>query len=161
MIKELSIFRYLHIVRLLKTNLNIYFIFMIIIPAIILLLTILIIYLCIMIKKDRLNIMWPISILRFCLPIISISLFGQIFVFFMTLFDCQDGHSYVSPKLPCKSGNVLLYFYPFIIIIMILLFIIAFITNALYYKSLFLISKSDVLKKTNSIPDIVFYSPKL
>ena len=145
---ELSIFRYLHIVRLLKTNLNIYFIFMIIIPAIILLLTILIIYLCIMIKKDRLNIMWPISILRFCLPIISISLFGQIFVFFMTLFDCQDGHSYVSPKLPCKSANVLLYFSPFI-------------TNALYYKSLFLLSKSDVLKKTNSIPDIVFYSPKL
>ena len=133
---------------------------MIIIPLIILILVILIIYLCIMIKKDRLNTIWPISILRFCLPIFSISLFGHIFIFLVTLFDCQDGHSYASSKLPCRSG-VLLYFSPFIILTMILLVFIAFITNTLYYRSLFHVCKSDVLKKTNSIPDIVFLFTKI
>ena len=134
---------------------------MIIIPIIILILTILIIYLCIAIKKERLNRMWPISILRFFLPICSTGFFGQILIFLVALFDCDDGHSYISSKLPCRSGKVYLYFSPFIIISIALLFFIAFITNNLYYKSLFLISESDVLKKTNSIPDIIFLFTKI
>ena len=40
-------------------------------------------------------------------------------------------------------------------------FILALITNTLYYRSLFIRSQSDVLKKTNSIPDICLLCTKV
>ena len=114
------------------------------------------------IKKNKLKFMWPIIIiLRFCLPIISIGFFGQIFLFLTTLFDCQNGHSYISEELKCRTGDWFIYHSPFIAIAMCLHLILALLTNTLYYKSLFILSKSDILQKTNSIPDISLLFTKL
>ena len=132
-----------------------------IIPFLIYLSTIIIIYFIYRIKKKMLTINWPIMILRIYLPICSIGLFGQIFLFLMTLFDCQDGHSYISTELACRTGDWFIYHSPFVIIALIFHILLALLTNSLYYKSLFILSKSDVLVKTNSIPDIIFLFTKI
>ena len=132
-----------------------------IIPFLIYLSTIIIIYLIYRIKKKKLTINWPLLILRVCLPIFSIGLFGQIFLFLMTLFDCQDGHSYVSSELVCRTGDWFIYHSPFVIIAMIFHILLALLTNSLYYKSLFILSKSDVLVKTNSLSDTIFLLTKI
>ena len=46
---------------------------------------------------------------------------------------------------------------PFVVLAIILHIIISFITNTLYYRSIFIVTKSDVLKKTNSFPDIILF----
>ena len=132
-----------------------------IIPFFIYLSTIIIIYFIYRIKKKKVTINWPILILRIYLPIFSFGLFGQIFLFLMTLFDCQDGHSYVSTELVCRTGDWFIYHSPFVIIALIFHISLALLTNSLYYKSLFIKSKSDVLVKTNSIPDITFLFTKI
>ena len=127
---------------------------MTIIPIIIVILTLLIIFLCYMIYKNKLKIMWPILILRYCLPIFTIGFFGQNFLFLGTIFECENGKSYVSRYIPCRTGKnylVQAYVNSFV---MILYFLLALITNTLYYRTLFIKSNSDVLKKINSIPDV-------
>ena len=132
-----------------------------IIPFLIYLSIILIIYFIYRIKKKKYIINWLILILRIYLPICSKGLFGQIFLFLMTLFDCQDGHSYVSTELACRTGDWYIYHSPFVIMALIFHILLALLTNSLYYKSLFILSKSDVLVKTNSIPDIIFLFTKI
>ena len=83
-------------------------------PLIIYLLTILIIYSSYTIGKNKKKIMWTIPILRICLPIISIGLYGQIFLFLLTLFDCNNGKSYVAPEKNCKTGTNYIVHSPFV-----------------------------------------------
>ena len=142
-----------HITPLLKNHIDIYFLFMKLIPIIIFLITILMLYSFFNIHKNK-KVIWPISILRILLPLFCVGFYGQIFVFFSTLFDCQNGKMYVSTKLNCRTGNNFLFHSVFVFIAMFFLFIISLITNSLYYKSLFNPCKSDVLKKTNSLPDV-------
>ena len=95
----------------------------------------------------KLKYKWPIIILRIGLPNVSLGFFGPIFLCLSTLFDCQDGHTYISTELKCRQGNWYIIHLPLVIIAMVFHFIIALITNLLYYKSIFDFSKSDVLKK--------------
>ena len=130
------------------------------IPCIFFILTIIIIILVYQIKKKIMVFKWLIIILRIILPIISFVFFGPILVFFSTFFDCQDGHAYVSVELKCRTGNLYYLHLPFVVIAIFFHFIIALITNTLYYKSIFHMSRSDALKKTNSIPDIFLFFTK-
>ena len=113
-----------------------------------------------MIIKNKLKIIWPIIILRCFLPILCFGFFGQIVLFLFTLFDCQNGKSYVSSRMSCRTGYAYLFIKPFNIVSILLLFPLSLITNTLYYKTLFVQSKSDALKKTNSIPDIILLFTK-
>jgi len=110
-------------------------------------------------KLPRLNFI--ISFLRFILPIMSFGFFGQIFLLLTTFFDCQNGNSYVSAKLKCRTGNWFTYFFPFIVLAIILHISIALLTNLLYFKSIFIPSTSDILQKTSSIPDISLIIAKI
>ena len=139
----------------------IYFVFLVIISFFIYFLIILVIYSIFKIKKNNLKVIWPISVLRFCLPICCIGFFGQIALILTTLFNCTNGHAYISEYLPCREGSLFIYFSPFIFIAIFFHFILSLITNILYYKSLFIKDKSDILKKTNSIPDIIFLFTKI
>ena len=125
-----------------------------VIPLLIYLLTGLILFLAFRIKKNKLRMTWLLEILRFFLPIITKGLFGQIFLLLITLFECRNGHSYVSEDLVCREGKWFYYHFPFVLIAMILHIIISFLSNALFYKSIFILSDSDVLKETNSLTDI-------
>ena len=132
-----------------------------IIPFIIFLLIVFIIVLSYKIKKNTLTMIWPIIILRIILPIFSFGLFGQIFLFLATLFDCQNGYTYVSEKLQCRTGDLYLYHSYFVFFAIIFHILVGFVTNAIYFKSLFTITKSDVLQKTNSFSDISLLITKI
>ena len=121
---------------------------------------VLIIIMVIVITK-KIKLFWPIIILRYLLPFFSITFFGQSFLTLVTIFDCDGGHSYVSEDIKCKSGAFYLSIMPFIIIAIIFLFLISFITNLLYFRPVFIKSKSDILKKENTFPDIVFLFTKI
>ena len=102
---------------------------------------------------------WPIKYLQYVLPIISFGFYGQIFLLFTTAFYCRKEESPTSPYLQCRDtwfNN-----FKFMVgIAMVLHFIIAFITNTLYYHPTFIKCKTDLLQKTNSFPDVVFLCRK-
>ena len=149
--------RIIHLSSVLRTSEIIYYLYMKLFPLIIYLLTILIIYSSYTIGKNKKKIMWTIPILRICLPIISIGLYGQIFLFLLTLFDCNNGKSYVAPEKNCKTGTNYIAHSPFVSLAISLHIILSFLTNSLYYRSVFTPNISDVLKKTNSLQDVVLF----
>ena len=108
-----------------------------------------------------LKIFWPIKLLRYLLPFFSITFFGQTFLTLVTVFDCTGGHSYVSEDKKCRTGSLYLFIMPLIIISIIFLFLISIITNLLYFRPVFIKCNSDILKKENSYPDIVFLFTKI
>ena len=146
---------------ILKNNIQIYFILVNIIIVLIYALTILLIVMSYKIKNKQLNNIWAISILQFCLPFFSVCFFGQSFLLLTTIFDCQNGFAYVSQNLKCRTGMWFSINAPLAGIAIILHLFLALITNALYYKSTFVKNGSDVLKKTNCIPDVVLLFTKI
>ena len=145
----------------LKNNIQIYFILVNIVVALIYLMTILVIIMSYRIKNKKFNILWPISLLKFCLPFFSVCFFGQIFLLLTTIFDCQNGFAYVSKELICRTGFWFIIDAPLSAIAMALLALIALITNNLYYKSSFVRDGSDILKKTNCRPDVILLFTKI
>ena len=105
--------------------------------------------------------MWPIYILRYSLPLFCFGFFGQIFLMFTTIFYCRKSESSTSPYLKCRPGHWFNNIKPIAGIAMFLHFFIAFITNSLYYKPIFMKSNCDLLKKSNSLPDIIFLFTKM
>ena len=132
-----------------------------IIPGVIIILTGLMIYTLYLIHKKKFNIRWPIAIFRLFFPLFSYGLFGPTFLFLVTLFYCQEGHSYVSTELKCREGSLFIYHLPFVILAIIFLCVISYLTNTLYYVHLFFTNHSDLLKKLNTIPDIVLLITKI
>ena len=102
-----------------------------------------------------------IKILRVLLPLISYFLFGQFFSFFISLFYCKKDDTFESPYLRCLTGLWIYSLAPTAIIAMIFQIIIGLITNSLYYKPIFNKSSSDILKKTNTLPEIVYMFTKI
>ena len=145
----------------LKNNIQIYFILVNVIIALIYLITILVIIMSYRIKNKQFNILWPISILKFSLPFFSVCFFGQIFLLLTTIFDCQNGFAYVSKELICRTGIWFMIDAPLCAIAMVLHALIALITNNLYYKSSFVKGGSDILKKTNCLPDVILLFTKI
>ena len=113
------------------------------------------------IKNKKLNILWPISILKFSLTFMSYTIFSQSFITLLKIFCCKNGVSYVDSSLTCPKGFWLYVVGTITLIGIIFQIIIGLITSALYFKPIFIISGSDVLKKTNSFPDIIFIITKI
>ena len=109
------------------------------------------------IKRKKLNVLWPINILKFLLPFFSYVFFSQSFLLFMTAIICVDNQSFINPYIECHSIFILKMLIPFAAQGMALQVIIGIITNILYFKLVFIKTGSDVLKKTNSSPDVVFF----
>ena len=144
----------------LKNSIIIYFIIVNIVIILIYILTILIIIMSYKIKKKK-YYYFLLTILKVCLPFFSICFFGQFFLLLTTIFDCQNGFSYVSKELVCRSGIWFTIDAPLAGIAMVLLIILSLITNILYYKSSFLKNGSDILKKTNCYPDVMLLLTKI
>ena len=141
---------------LIKNNVRIYFIFICFILLINYANAIIMLIMAIRIKNKKLNILWTISFLKFTIPFMSFTFFGQCFLSLSTIFTCQEGHSYISSNLKCRSGIWFYLFGSFTGVGLILQSIIALITSSLYFKPIFINSGSDLLKKTNSFPDTIF-----
>ena len=113
------------------------------------------------IRKKILNILWPIPMLKFCLPFLSNTVFGQCFVILSTVYQCNGEFSYISSSLKCQSGIWFTILAPITGFMLIFICIIALINNSLYFKPLFINSNSDILKKTDSLPDNIFLMTKV
>ena len=148
-------------IPVLKNHIQIYFILLNLIIAIIYFMAILIIIMSYKIRNGKMKILWPILFLKFCLPIFSELFYGQIFLLLTTIFDCQDGFSYVSQDLVCRSGQWFSIETPLTIIAIILHAVMALMKNTLYYKSIYVQKGSDVLKKTNCNCDLAFLITKI
>ena len=123
--------------------------------------TILVLIMAFRIKNNKLNILWPISILKYSLPFFSFIFFSQYFLLLATIFDCKDGFSYVSQTLKCRTGGWFSILGPTSGIALFLHSIISIITNFLYFKPIFIKNGSDLLKKIDPMPDIILIITKL
>ena len=113
------------------------------------------------IKMKKNKILWPIIILRLTLPLFCFGFYGQIFLMFTTIFYCRKSESTTSPYLKCRPGHWFNNIKPIGGIALFLHFLISLITNTLYYKPIFIRCNSDVLKKSNSFPDIILLFTKM
>ena len=157
----LNIFKYIHFTPLLIDKISIYFSIVGIIIIINYLITIIIFIMAFRIKNNKLNILWPLYLLRFCLPFLSFTFFSQSFLLLSTIFDCKEGFSYVSTTLKCRTGTWFTVFGPLSGSTLFLQSCNAIITNSLYFKPIFYNRDSDLLKKTNTFPDFIFIMTKI
>ena len=111
-------------------------------------------------KKKK--IVWPISILKYCLPIFFITFFGQTFLLIISLFECRDGKTYYDSERLCKNGNYYFILGIVSILALIIQIFFSFITVSLYYQNDFIINNNDgVLKKRSSKSELVLLLCKI
>ena len=156
-----NIFKYIHFTPLLIDKISIYFTTVGIIVLINYIITIIIIVMAFRIKNNKLNILWPLYILKFFLPFLSFTFFSQSFLLLSTIFDCKEGFSYVSTTMKCRSGTWFAVFGPLSGTALFLQSFNAIITNSLYFKPIFYNRGSDLLKKTSSFPDFISIMTKI
>ena len=98
--------------------------------------------------------------MRYTLPILSFGFYGQIYLLFTSVFYCRKDETPTSPYLKCRDTwfNKMK---PLVGLAMGLHFLISFITNTLYYQPTFIKCKTDLLQKSNSVPDVVFLFSKV
>ena len=117
------------------------------------------------ILNDKNNkIIWPVNILKFCLPIFFITFFGQTLLLIISLFECRDGKTYYDSESNCREGIFFYILTIFSILILIIQFFFAFLTSSMYYKSDFINfnkNEENVLRKRNSYSEIVFLLCKI
>ena len=116
---------------------------------------------CFRLKKGKLDLLWPIYILKYCLPIICCTFFGQIFLLSVSVFECRNGKTYFDENIDCKSGNWFYFDAPISIIAMIIQIFLSYLTISMSYQADFIIEGNDLLKKRSSIPDIIFLFCKI
>ena len=104
-----------------------------------------------------------ISFFSFSLPLICFTFYGQIFGLLISILICDDtkGKSLIDPSLECHTGNWFYVDLVFGIICLCLLTCVSFITILVFYRPNFFLEENDVLKKTNSIPDLIFFINKI
>ena len=131
----------------------------------ILLLAIAMIIMSYRIKRKKLNILWPIKLFKFLLPFFSYVFFSQSYLLFISAIICVDNGrfkgSFINPYIKCHSIFIFKLLIPFAVQGIVLQVFIGIITNILYFKPVFIKTGSDLLKKSNSYPDIVFIISKI
>ena len=128
---------------LLKNNTKIYFTAISIIIGIDYIIAILLLIVSFRIKKDKLNILWPVTILKYCLPFFSFSLFSQSFLLKLTIFDCKNGSAFVNEDIKCRTGLWFAFLSPLTFLALLFHASYTIITNLLYYKPKFINYGSD------------------
>ena len=113
-------------------------------------------------KSNNYRILWPIYILKYSLPILFISFFGQTFLLIISLFNCQNGKNYYNSKISCKDDVSFYSITPLAIIGLIIQTLLSFITVSMYYQQDYINKNiNGVLTKSNSFSDIVFHICKI
>ena len=116
---------------------------------------------CLRFKDGKYNILWPVYILRYALPIISMTFFGQIFIMLMSIFKCLSGQLYYLSYTKCET-NSLYYITLFITCIGIILqLVLSYITVSLYYHADFVNESGSILKKNNPLSEIMLLLNKI
>ena len=163
LLKKISdILYYVHLIVFFDNDRNIflsiiyiYFIFLIFIAA-------LFIIMCLRFMVGKYNILWPINILRYALPIICITFFGQLFLILLSIFKCiYDNKLYYAADVECQIGSWYYITCPICCIGIILQIILSYITISLYYQADFICENANVLKKNNPLTELIFMFNKI
>ena len=102
-----------------------------------------------------------ISFLKLVLQLVCFTFFGQIFELLIVVFICENNVSIIDNTLECRKGTWF-YFDGILCIICLLLLIYFSISSiSIFYKPNFIIEENDVLKKTSSTPELVFFANKI
>ena len=103
---------------------------------------------------------WLVSILTFIIPGISSQFFGQIFYSLLTIFYCnyETNSSFFSRTEECRVGMWFNVESVLCIIAIILVFLIAYVTNNVFYIPMCLKGKN---KKIHSLNDVIFLFTKI
>ena len=121
MIQEIKgVLSYIHIIGFFKGDYKLFFIILYFYLGFIIFILILFLIMTIRLKKGKYNILWPISILKYCLPIICITFFGQIFLLLISTFSCKNGKSYFDSTMNCKQGGLYYICVPTTLIVILL-----------------------------------------
>ena len=102
------------------------------------------------------------TIMRYVLPTISLSFFGQIFESLLLIYICDetiDKDKYNSFECPNKSLFYLLSVLSAFGILFLV--VISYITISVYYKPAFLRDKNNSLSKMDAFPNLVFFVNKI
>ena len=158
-----EIFQYIQFVPLILGN---KIIFLLVLNLVLVILFIFIIILIILNIKDKSKIRFYdkyIFFLQLATQLICYTFFSQIFGLLITIFMCDFSNKYsiIDFSLKCRSG---VWFYvdgTLCILCIILLIYYSFTTILVFYKPNFILDESDILKKSNSIPDIIFFINKI
>ena len=150
--------QFIHLIPLLRDNVIVFISLIVIVMLIIYFLGILIMIKAM--KNIQLNKI-IIKIIKITLPFFTITFFSQTYLLFITIFKCKNDFSFIDASMKCRTGKIFSIFAPLSIIALILHFIISVITNILYFEPVFIDNHSNLLKKSNSIPDIAFLFTKI
>ena len=82
-------------------------------------------------KAKKYNIIWPIYLLKYILPIFFESFFGQTYLLIISLFYCKNGKSYYNSELSCRNNTYFYVLTPFSIFALIIQIFISFITPSI------------------------------
>ena len=115
---------------------------------------------CIQLKQGKYSIIWPITILKYCLPLIC-TFFGQTFLLLITVFDCRNDKTYFDDNVPCRTGTWYYYSCPLSIIAMLIQVILSYLTISMNYYPDFFLEENYLGKKRSSFPDIIFLFCKI
>jgi len=151
----------LHILKFIGDKLNNFLIVFYIYLIFLFFVLILLLIMAFRLKKGKYNIIWPIEILKYVLPIISSTFYGQIFALLISAFKCPTGRIYYNSSVSCTIGTWFYVIFPFGVIAIIIQVIISYITISMYYQADFISEGNDILKKRTSIPDIIFLLNKM
>ena len=153
---------YIHLIFFLDNNKDLFLSSIYIYIIFLIFITILFIIMCLRFKAGKYNILWPITILCYALPIISKTFFGQIFLLLISIFKCIYGKTlYYASTTQCEVGTWYYITMPLCCIALLVQIILSYITISLYYQPDFIYDNNDTLKKTNPIPDFIFLLNKI
>lgn len=149
-------------INLTKFNKTAYFIILDLLIAFVILSTILFIIAVIKLNhsNEHQTPKWIISLLTFIIPLISSSFFGQIFYSFLTIFYCdyETNSSFYSQSDQCLQGIMFQVEAILCIIAIVFLFLVAYVTNCVFYIPMCLKGNN---KKIHSLNDIIFLFTKI
>jgi len=150
---------YFYLINFTKNNIIIYFVFLNSFVLIVIFSLILFIIATIKLNNQSLTSLWPIYILQFIIPFISSEIFCQIFYTLLTPFFCdENNNSFFDNSYKCFKGIWFDIQAPICIIAIIILFVISYITNLVFYNPMCLRAKN---KKIHSLTDVFFFFTKI
>ena len=150
--------KYILFINFARDNEKIYFIILNFVILLIFFSLIFFIIIAFKLYNNTLQSFWPIYILGFIIPFMSSSFFGQFFYTLLTVFYCEENLSYFSISYKCLSGLWFKIQCPFSILAIIVLIIISYITNLIFYNPMCLRAKN---KKIHSLTDVIFLFTKI
>ena len=156
-----NIFNYLHLIVFLDDNLEYFLVAFYVYITFLLFVLILFFIMSFRLKAGKYNILWPICILKYCLPIICKTFFGQIFILLISAFKCPEGRLYYNSKAPCTVGTWFYVGVPISCLAIIIQIVLSYVTISMYYQADFISEGNNLLKKRSSISDIIFLMNKI